>query len=139
MEIFTDTTGHNQFLYTDTTHPTCDGWFSYVRLDPDYYTRLERQHYMSGMFHDDGCVRANVSTRPYQITYEPFCEHTKIRSVVIVVNAESEESAMYYARESLRLPQTRPVLVQEMSEPNQPAWRNPEPGVWVREDFGPAT
>ena len=69
---------------------------------------------MSGLFHDDGCVIPNIPVKPYRVTYEPLCEHTKVRGAVIVVLAESEDNALYYARNTLRIPRMRAVLAEEL-------------------------
>jgi len=71
---------------------------------------------MSGLFHGDGCVIANVPVKPYRVTFEPECEHTKLRSAEITVLAESASHALSYARTTLRLPRMTPVHAEEITE-----------------------
>jgi hypothetical protein len=61
------------------------------------------------IFEDDGCVRANIRTQNYRVTYAPKCQHTKIRAAQITIQAESAEDALAYCAKWLRLPQMTPA------------------------------
>jgi hypothetical protein len=70
---------------------------------------------MTRLFHDDGCVIANIPVKPYRVMFEPECEHTKIRAAEIVILAESADSALHYARNTLRLPRMRATHAEEIT------------------------
>lgn len=59
------------------------------------------------LFHDDGCVRANIQTRPYRLIYAATCEHTTVRFAEIVIMSTSPEAALDHGQRWLRLPQMR--------------------------------
>lgn len=53
--------------------------------------------------HRDGCLVSNITVRPYTVTYEPDCPHTKIRHAEITIRAASSREALAYARQHIRL------------------------------------
>lgn len=75
---------------------------------------------MSQLFHDDGCVIANIRVIPCRVTFVPECEHTKIQSAEIIIDAESSRHALTYARTTLRLPRMIAVVAVEIGVTNDP-------------------
>lgn len=53
-------------------------------------------------FAADGCIKPNIHTTPYRVTLTAPCEHTKLRSVEIILDAESDEAARQFAETWLR-------------------------------------
>lgn len=66
---------------------------------------------MTGLFAPDGCVRGNIATQVYRLTFAPKCEHDKIRGATVDIRAESEQDARRYAGDWLRLGVLRRVVV----------------------------
>ncbi len=65
---------------------------------------------MAGLTAADGCLRPNVPTVPYRLTFGPKCPHGKIIAVVVVIRAAGMAEARAYA-ESLVLPDSDLVEV----------------------------
>lgn len=70
------------------------------------------------LFHPDGCVRANVRVQTYMVVYRPRCDHTKVRGAIVMVDAESESSARWYAETILRIPQQTIIEVSLLAPPH---------------------
>jgi len=69
----------------------------------------------SDIFAADGCVRANIRTQLYRVTFAPKCEHVITTKAVIERRAQSAEAAAEYCRTFLRLPQMDVVSVEEVT------------------------
>lgn len=69
---------------------------------------------MSTLFHADGCVIANIRTRPFRVILARNCGHTKIVGAAIDITAESAEDAASYVMRWLKLPQTHIHRVYEI-------------------------
>jgi hypothetical protein len=72
-----------------------------------YQPSAKRGKKMSTLFHTDGCIIANVRTRPFRVILARDCEHTKIIGAAIDITAESAEDAISYVTRWLKLPQTK--------------------------------
>jgi hypothetical protein len=67
---------------------------------------------VSDLFHADGCVKANISTKRYNVTVVGNCQHTRIRQALITLDAETAADAVTFVQTWLRIPQTYAASVE---------------------------
>ena len=76
------------------------------------------RHVHSDLFHEDGCVRANIRTQVYMVVLKPKCDHTKVRGGILMVRAESAAAVRQWVRQYLRIPQTEIEEVSRLCKPH---------------------
>lgn len=82
------------------------------------------------MFASDGCIQPNIVTHNYTVKVIGKCEHTKVRSMAITVQAESAADALVYVSNHLMPPQTLLVVV-ESAEVGTKMPESMKRGLWL--------
>lgn len=75
---------------------------------------------MANLLHDDGCVRASIETRPFEVTFRAVCEHGRMRQATFILDAVSSTDAAAYAQLFLTPPRMTFVSVVPLPEGARP-------------------